>query len=232
MELTLYVTSICQRRCKECIMGHLMSFDPFYEMSLKDLNALINVSEESNYIIDFILSGGEPLFWKHLVAGLKMLRESKICNKISIFSNAMKFHTITDEIISFIDILRISIYDNNLKQVNNLQKKYPDKIKAIDRQEFYVNPKFSVPNSLPVECLNPELFYYCGKVYACPHSASIARSIGSDIQTCIPLQLNYVDKLISVKNNQVSKICTCCISNKKVRNQVKKVLNRRNIIFL
>lgn len=225
-EIALYVTSVCRRRCEQCIMRHFIRRYPNYQMSLEELRALLRVSGESGYTFDFVLTGGEPLHWRHLKEGLELLRQSKVCRRIEVFSNADNFLAVDDEVMRCVDKLRLSEYGDNGSGVQRLKRRYRSQVRLVDRKAFWVTPTSSVPGTLPARCLNYHQHLYMDhKVYACPHSGSIAESNGSQTTISVPLAVGFLDKVDQVFRSQQAEICTWCISNGKVRKKTEKVSN-------
>ncbi|MEZ4750221.1 MAG: 4Fe-4S cluster-binding domain-containing protein [Bdellovibrionota bacterium] len=223
--LSLYVTSICSLDCEECIMQFLMKADPKYQMSLEELDKFISMSEYSNYSFDFLLTGGEPLIWKNLREGLKRLRQSRICNSIRILSNAMNIDRLDDEIMGYLDGLRVSEYSTNKENI-------PDSAEKMAGQDIFRKPrrilgesKTSVSGTLPAVCLNPEMLLYKDQVFACPHSRSIALSVQSELRLANPVAPHFMTGLFWIKAAQQAEICTRCISNQRVRDKAKKTNN-------
>jgi hypothetical protein len=206
-------------------MQFMMKSDRKYQMSLEEIEHLIEASEQSNYKFDFVLTGGEPMLWNNLNAGLNLLRKSKITNNITMFSNAMFYEKLSKETIDLLTSIRISHYFYNDKHIKEFKQKYPDKVAVVDRVKFWANPDQPISNSLPCECLNPEILYYNYHVYACPHSLSIAQHNGSTVPLANKISKNFMHGLKEIKANQAKEICTMCISNKKVRDVVEKVTN-------
>lgn len=229
-KMSLYVTGVCNLACSECIMQHAMAADPKYQMAPAELQALVEFGEKSKYRFDFVLTGGEPLIWKHLLEGLAILRGSSITNKITMFSNAMFYDRVTPVIAGMLDDIRISHYFYNTKQMEQLKAMYPDKVHVVERTGFWKNPSEPLPphQSLPVECMNPEVMLYDYEVYACPHNLSIAKGCGSEVQLSVPVkQVNFLKELRNIKHSDAHarEICTRCISNGKVRRHAEKTLN-------
>ncbi len=230
IKMSLYVTSVCNLACSECIMQHAMHKDPKYQMGLDEIRALVEFGEKSNYRFDFVLTGGEPLIWKDLAEGLTILRQSRITNKIVMFSNAMFPDRVTADVIRLLDAIRISHYFYNTEHMQRLQAMWPEKVSVVERTGFWKNPTEPVPEhiSLPVECMNPEVMFYNYDVYACPHNLSIATAAGSTVPLSVPVrQVNFLDGLRNIKHSKghASEICTLCISNGKVRKHAEKTLN-------
>ncbi|NBO18293.1 MAG: 4Fe-4S cluster-binding domain-containing protein [Proteobacteria bacterium] len=224
--MSLYVLSACQLSCHECIMSHLMAKDAYYQMSIQEIKDMLHYTEASGYKFHYRLTGGEPLMWKNLKEGLKLLHASPSCLSLSIISNAVDVTPIDDELMAMITVMRVSKYLYNQDKVEYLLEKYPDKVFTTDKEVFSKNPKEPVANYLPVQCMNAEVMFYNNRVYACPHSESIAIGANvTDVKLYHELGMNYLDGLRDLRHGQEEKICSRCISNKTVRNEVERVLN-------
>lgn len=224
-KMSLYVTSVCNLDCQECIMKHLMKNDLRYQMSVEEIKELLHFSALSRYAFDFILTGGDPLLWRNLEEGLVALRKSPVTKSITMFTNAMFHSRLTQKAVDCLDSIRISHYEGNDSHMEYMKKTWPEKVVIVERTEFWENPSEPVEDSLPAECLNSESLYYNGKVYACPHSGSIAKRNGSEAKTFDVLGKNFLKNYKSIREGQEKEICTMCISNMKVRNQVQKIKN-------
>lgn len=226
--ISLYTISKCNLSCAECIMAEAMKKYNNYQMTLQEIENLIYFSELSNYKFDIILSGGEPTLWDNLLNGVKLLKKSNITKSITIFSNVINLKNINDELVNYIDSIRISEYDYNKKNINIVLEKYPSKIKVVNREYFWENPKHPIFESLPAECLNREYMFYNNRVYACPHSISLSIKAKSNIKISTELKINFINDLPLIKKGQEREICTFCISNQKVRDKMNLIKNLNN----
>lgn len=218
-ECTLYVTSKCNLHCDECVMGKLMRYTAGYEMSLEELDAFLDISKRSNYMFNIIICGGEPLLWKHLNEGAKRIYQSGVANKIFIFSNAINIKQATPDVMQYVDEIRISRYDSNTKNCKKLTDLFQNKVRIVERREFWHLPTNFIKDTLPVECVTPENLYMKGKVFACPHSGSVNNGkdeLDDGTKLYVPLQLNYLDHMDGILKQQ-ERLCMKCISNVKVR---------------
>ena len=232
-EMTMYVLSPCNLNCEECIMMKFMKKHRSYQMSLPEIEAFLDISSKSDYVFRFILSGGEPLLWKNLKAGVQLLRGSPVCGGIDMFSNAVNINKVDDDVMECIDELRLSLYGNNRKNAECLIKRYGKKIRVVDRTTFWVNPTSAIEGTLPAKCLNYHQHMYMDyKVYACPHSGSIAEGNGSKTPIYTPLAPGFLEKVDAIFESQQPEICTFCISNKNVRDKVETVSNSKGISLL
>jgi organic radical activating enzyme len=224
--MSLYVISACSLACAECIMQYQMKARQAYQMSLEEIQELIDVSSQSRYKFNFTLTGGEPLLWKNLNQGVRMLRESSITNSIQIFSNVTHIHQVNDQLIDDIDCLRISQYPTNKDNTRILKEKYPEKVQIAEREEFWPNPETALENVLPARCANPEVMLFEREVYACPHSLSIALHHNvENLKLAEPLKPGFMKAKEPIRRGQEEQICTRCISNLNVRDQTAKVHN-------
>lgn len=223
--MSLFVVSACNLSCGECIMMNQMKNYSGYQMSLEELNKFLTYAEKSNYKFHYRYTGGEPLYWKKLEEGTKLLRNSKTCKSILLMTNGMAYDKLNDKIVGMIDYIRISQYDYNKNAIKYLVKRYPNKVKIVDRQEFLPLPNEPIHDAVPVECGNFEHLFFKGKVYACPHSASLAIKHNlTHIRTGTEINENFCDDLNEIRHNH-EEICKFCISNKKVALHVEKIKN-------
>lgn len=223
--LSIFTTSLCNRRCKYCIMKHLMSKYPAYHLSIQDLEVFIRVAEKSRYRFDFILTGGEPLLWENLKEGVRLFKSSRICKSLVLFTNAIYIDVLDDEVVKYIDTIRVSRYFENSNNIDYLCNKYSRKIEVVGREEFWSNPTAPIAGSIPAECLNQEFFLFKNRIFACPHSASIAFGCGSNLCLSNPVDRGFINGLDKIRDKQQEEICSRCISNKKVRIRVQQVPN-------
>ncbi len=88
--LFLWPTARCQGPCPRCSQPALMQFAPDYEMTLDEIDALIDAVHQSSYpaFQKVILSGGETLLWSHLAEGLRRLAEAKL-GPMQLFTNGL-----------------------------------------------------------------------------------------------------------------------------------------------
>lgn len=224
--ISLYVASACQLACQECIMLSQMHQNPKYQMSMEEVENLLEINEISNYKFHYRLTGGEPFLWKNLLPAMRLIKNSKTCLSLSIITNAINISKVNDELIELSDCIRISKYRYNHENCEYLEKKYPDTVLVVDRETFCKNPKLPVMNSIPVDCGNPEIMFYNNRIYACPHAESIAIKFRvDDIKLYNELKPNYKEGLEEIRKTQEKQLCTRCIGNSHVRNAMEKVPN-------
>jgi hypothetical protein len=102
----------------------------------------------------------------------------------------------------------------------------------VPREEFYPNPTKPVENSTPVECGNLEALYFDSKVYACPHSYSLAIRHGmTDLELGVDIGMFYNKRNMEIRHGHED-ICKLCLGNKKVRDQIGKTKNVSPLVEL
>lgn len=223
--MSLFVISACNLQCTECIMMSQMQKNSSYQMSLEEIEKFLFYTELSGYSFHYRYTGGEPLYWKNLEEGTKLIRKSKSCKSILLMTNGMAYDKMSSKTLSMIDYLRISQYDYNKEAIKYLKNKYPFKTKIVNREEFFPMPSKPVEEAVPVQCGNQEHLYFKEKVYACPHACSLAlKNQINDVETGTNLVKDYCDVLKKIRLSQ-EKICKLCISNKGVAKHMKKIQN-------
>lgn len=232
--LAFHVTSTCNLACSECIMQWQMNNNFAYHMSIEEVKDFIKYTKLSNYSFKRLtISGGEPFLWKNLEEGLALLKDSGITEEITVFTNAVFYKKLTPKIIKNINTIRVSYYDHlpggidNAQSIEQLKLIHPNVI-VVPRDKFYPLPESPLENTQPVECMNIYAEYYDGKILACAHAHSLALKRNINIETGIPICINYLDKIRDIRNGYHKEICSICISNKKVRNQVAQAKNKNS----
>ena len=200
-------------------MRFQMDADPDYQMSLDELAYFLSVCEKFDYKFKFIISGGEPLMWKNLKSGLKMLRDSKVCQNIVLYSNGINIQVVDEETISLCDTFRISRYQYNTSNINNIKSKFPQLV-VVDRKQHWKVPLEPVENVFPEDCgLKNELFLYRGRVYFCPMCPPITIQQKLDIITSVEVnyETGFLEGLKQLEKDHKPTLCPCCTWNKKIR---------------
>lgn len=223
--LTLYTCSPCNLTCQECIMQHHMDLAPKYHMSLEDVANLCQLAEKCEYRFDIILSGGEPLLWKYLNEALYILGNAPAIRTVTMFTNGILHNRLTKKAAWHCNAIRLSDYGHNAGPIIEMQKLYPTRASIVDRTGFWRNPRYAYPKeeAHPVQCLNPEIMLYDGRVYACPHCLSIAQVLTTPPTAdalSVPLAAGFLDAMDALKQTYHNDICTRCVSNKRIRDNI------------
>jgi molybdenum cofactor biosynthesis enzyme MoaA len=102
----------CQYDCLSCSHQAMRYKFRGYDLPLDHLQEFIHFTETSGYLIRKLqLTGpGEPLLWKNLKEGLRLLRASPAIGEICIISNGLSIHRIDDETWKNLDQVQISLY--------------------------------------------------------------------------------------------------------------------------
>jgi hypothetical protein len=155
-QIKLEVCSPCQNDCLMCAHGSLRQFSKAYQLSLKQLERFLFYTKKSGYFIENlrIHGPGEPLLWKHLNQGLKMIHNSGVVGTIFIATNGHAISNINESSWEYIDEIRVSIYpDFKLdEQLIALTKKKEEKIDLINIDSF-IYVEIDSTGCAPVPCI-------------------------------------------------------------------------------
>ena len=224
--VTLFVCLACQRKCPQCSQKGLMKWKPKYQMSLDEIKLFVDYTKQSNcdQFKSIIVSGGEPLLWRHLEEGVQIIQKSCLARDVNIFSNGMNVRVITQRLINNINVLRVSRYSDNKFVLFDLMVRFgPKKIVIVDREIHCPIPKTLFDNVLPAQC-GCEGYALCDNImYACPMVPTISQEMGFSLQdfpeTYCALQPHWVEILDKFKRaNHL--FCRACIGNWKIRKQL------------
>lgn len=232
--LSIKTTSLCNRYCKNCAVMSWAAADPEYHTSLDDIKNLIKFSRDSHITWKYILlSGGEPLLWKHIVEGSRLLFQSKITDDLKILTNGMQ---VTNKaaldrvatILPHVHHFRVSQYNNNQNQIKLLRERFKGQIEVEDRTKHQVQPVKPVPGTLPpfCRCTAFSLVYggfdFCGPARCYWHR--ITGKYWNGNKPDIGFNFNDLMDLIERKKHITLGICQYCISNAHVQKKLKQVM--------
>ena len=85
----------CQYDCVDCAHDGMRNKFSGYHLNLDDLREFIRCTEESRYLVKLLdLTGpGEPLLWRNLKEGLRLLHKSPAIRKVRIVTNGSVSYT-------------------------------------------------------------------------------------------------------------------------------------------
>jgi hypothetical protein len=142
-------------------------------LPLDHLQEFIHFTETSGYLIEKLhLTGpGEPLLWKHLKEGLRLLRASPAIKEIYVISNGLSIHKIDNETWNNLDHVDISLYPafNKWERLNSALAVHKDKINVRHTGRFYAAPQKGEIAPIPCGCnctgpmfFDRKVFFFCG----------------------------------------------------------------------
>lgn len=222
-DFKLEVCSPCQNDCELCAHADLMRHIKGYQLSLEQLARFIHCTERSNYFIRSlsIHGPGEPFLWKHLNAGLPLLKRSRAIGWISMVTNGLLLDRISEEAMGCLDRLFISVYANYNRPelLEDFRRRHAGKVRLWDGTYFWDHTsgaQTEAPLTGGCNCAGPMLyddkvFLYCG-----PPVFGAAKARGVDIlqapRLWVPLGMNY---LASHQERLVGRmdLCRSCWAN-------------------
>jgi len=223
--LSIKTTSLCNRHCKNCPVMAWSASDPDYHTSIEDIRRLIEFSRKNNIQWKYILlSGGEPLLWKHIVEGTKLLFKSKITNDLKLFTNAIQVSNKAAldrvaDILPHVHHFRVSQYNNNQNQIKQLRGRFGARIEVENRTKHMVPPKEAIPGTVPALCRCRAVAFIYGGFDVCGPARTV---FPRDKKPEYELNMDsFTELLIFPKEMQGA--CGMCISNAHVQKHLKLV---------
>jgi len=224
-DLNLYTTSACNARCKDCGVRWMMMEESNYDMTMADVESFVHFTKLAGYVFKrIIITGGEPLLWKSLYDGLKMLKISGVCKEIVLFTNGLAARNgvpkLIEKSLEYADFIRVSVVPGAEQAIPFLKRDFGHKMLAVERKSMLVVPNSPYDGVLPAVCdcagyaLRGSTVYWCS---AMPNV--IARhwyrreDFGNQI---VDLCEDYLE-VLPTKGKYERDICRSCISNHKVR---------------
>ncbi len=206
-------------------MQHHMDLDPKYHLSLDDVANLCQIAEKNKYLFDVTLSGGEPLLWRYLNEAMHILGHSPAVRSITMFTNAIPYEKLTKKSAWHFNQIRVSDYGYNAEAIAAMKSRYPQRVYVMNRTAFWRNPRYPFPpeTAHPVQCMNPEIMLYAGRIYACPHCLSIAQVLAeppSPERLSVPLADGFLEHMARLKESYAQQLCVRCVSNKRIRDTI------------
>jgi len=223
-KITLWVTSKCNLACPLCNQNYTMTQNKDYEMSLDELKFFIKSSQDRGlhyYMVD--LSGGEVTLWPHLEEGIKLLYDSKVCDKITLTTNGNNPEKII-RMSSMLDYWILSKTQATVEQIKKYEA-FPLTYKIYWNDVPHKNPlNFPIEGTLPAVCCcitdahwidYNGLLYLRGKIYYCILAFALKEKIGliEDELVC-----DFTDDFLSKFKDKKydKKMCTYCLCNRKI----------------
>ena len=197
---------------------------PDYQMSLAEIDQLIDAVKGSNHTFDMmILSGGEPLLWENIEEGIRRIKESGITKHLRVYSNAKAQHLVVTHWFDYLDSIRVSLHAGNDYEVSRLRMRFPDRVTVVDRRLHA--PLFGqelCEPVLPAKCVCPELVVCDQRVSMCPAGlATIFMLKGTQKdypEFYTDLSPGFLDRLKDKGfHREYELLCSACIGNKKLR---------------
>lgn len=235
--ISIKTTSLCQLRCKNCFVVKWMNKYPSFHWSIGSVKNFINATHKSGYHFKIVLlSGGEPLLWKNIIEGTRLIKQSGITDCVKILTNSV---AVTEknigwfsDVIENIDNVRISRYIGNDRSIEIIKQIFPndERIHISDKTEFLIQTDQPIPDSTPAvcHCDYPTVFGDNIDVCGGMRFLSLNNRIKVDPSMVVKIRTKYLDyfsskECMEKKLNQEA--CKYCMVNKNVIDKLKKEKN-------
>jgi len=194
---------------------------PNYEMSIEEVNYIIQSSGDRGIVYGMILfGGGEPTVWAHLKEATELFYNSEITKNITLVSNGTNPEKIF-EINHMLSCYAISATQISTKQLEIFEKSGHNIIYNFGQHRPLLNKPLD--NVLPATCCNErnylgdkgdQIIYVNGKIYYC----CWAPFLDEKVKLTEDLYCNFEDDFITKFTNKKydKEICRYCYCNDKV----------------
>jgi len=217
--LYLWVTAKCQQQCPRCSQALLRRIASGYDMSLEEVDELIQAVRQSGYgpFRTVCLVAGDGLLWSHLEKGTRLLAEAKL-GPVRGFTNGLaadRAELVAQHVAQF----RVSAYAWNTSAVQAMRARCGPKVQVVNSRKHWALPIGPYGEEmLPADCVGPGYLVYDRHVYACCNSPAVPMVLGTpihDVPRC-RLQPGFIEVLMSLRS-QMDRYCRACIGNRKVQ---------------
>jgi len=218
VRMVIWVTSVCNLRCKWCNQQYVMDTYSNYHMSQGEVDHFVQSCKDRGIRFAVIeLTGGEPSLWANLEYGVRKFQE--IADQVILITNGNDTQRILD--------LGLSHFVVSASQANEKQLEI---YRASDRHIIYnqhqhkLSPTTPVPDSLPADCCADEdpftkepqnsIEYILGKVYYCCGAVACSEYAGMTEDLVCNFEDDFIIKFSDKKYDKA--ICQYCLCNNKV----------------
>lgn len=190
-----------------------------YQMTPCEIDRLIEAVRRSAYspFRQVIVAGGESFLWAHLVEGLQALREAQL-GPIEVYTNALAVSKI-EPAIQLIDTLRISLYDWNRQQVEELRRRHEAKTRVVDCRRHWRLPAGPYGEEmLPADCAGRGYLLYDDYLYPCCNSPATPLGLEVSLEQ-LPrcrVQPGFIELLTRLRKS-MAPFCRACVGNRRLR---------------
>lgn len=219
----------CMLRCDNCLVCHWLEKGDEKTMTMGQVEELCRCIKDSGYhFYQADVTGGDPSLWAHLPECLKMLKQSKLFDRVITYTNLMWYGEDTKDrllnIANAADLLLVSQYPVNKRMVDSVKSLYLKNVEFLDTYRFFREPPSIIPKTIPAQCDCPgPSFYSNNKIFACNSIRPIEYKLGLQ-QHCLQglwtgLGVGFMERLDWTKLQSFIG-CGCCVANKKVQKAV------------
>jgi len=146
------------------------------------------------------------------------------------FTNAMAVNQrrkTIEALLPYVHWIRVSVYHGNEEQADDLKAMAPEKVRLLDRHQFFVLPTEPVDGMLPADCGCKALGMYGDTMDICPPLRCMYLEYGWDLDALPCVKIDRAGFLAPLENidplDQAA--CRYCIGNKKLRPTLRTVEN-------
>ena len=224
-QIEISITTRCCLSCRGC--NHLTPICKREDIDLEMLKKSLEKLEPHFHADEIHLLGGEPLLCENLPEIIKIVRDSKVSDKIYILSNGILAPGMNPDILNTIDKLRISVHTKDL----NVEKIRSMALGRCDLEMYFFHSfcePYSEPGTDDKELVR-DIFNTCksvhvygcyvlekGKFYKCGMGCWLNVFKGMNPRDCVDI-FSSTDVFNDIKeyldNSEPLSVCKYCLGN-------------------
>ena len=216
--LALLVTGECNLDCSHCSQGAFRR-DKLDAMTIPQFKRVVDrCAEIGAQYRWFEFSGGEPTLWPGLLEAVRIIRSTKVAEKIRLFSNAHCYMELTS-FAALVDQVYTTEANSGPTRCAEMKAQLGKKAVIDGLSKFKPLPTSPVEGTLPAQCNCDRLCVIGDKVWSCSNAYTHLRRMGEN-------PLAHADLWCSVEDDWIEHfrfvkrfdqpMCSICLANKLV----------------
>jgi len=198
-------------------------------MSMGHVRRFLRISEGSGYRWSVVLSGGEPLLWRHIRDAVTALHASPSVEFIRMFSNGGPYvdrrRDEMDQYLQLVDRIGIPNYGWNVDAAAEMKRRLGSRVSFLPhlRPKFYARPDRPIMEALPEVCSCRALVLDGDVLSRCPGVRTISAQCGWDFERAGDANVGilFPETVAAVRRPHdrgfAAKFCTICPGNRSAR---------------
>jgi organic radical activating enzyme len=217
--LVIWVTSDCNLTCKWCDQEHTMRQNAGYQMSMSEVNYIVDSCINRGLRFDIIeITGGEVTLWNNIKKGAEAFRT--ICDELTLVSNGNNPELILSLNLPWWVVSASQATKEQLSVYKNSDR--TDSICYNEHQHKKLT-EIPIPGSVPAQCnvrTTPKLIpqnliaYIRGSVYYCCNTYQISKKLPLTDDLVCSFDDDFMTKYSDKKYDKAQ--CAYCHCNGKV----------------
>jgi len=219
-QMLFLVTGKCNMACPHCAQGYWRKDYMNYQMTPQEIKTICRRTRELGlHFAQALIMGGEPALWIHLEEGCRIIKESKLFDRIDIYSNCKK----TEPLINLLDKgladkIAVQTVNMSIEGMGELWAKHAADVNIAPLEAHKIHPDKPIENSLPAACGCDQITVFDGKVYSCPGGYHNTVRMGWDVDNprlWVNIEDDWYSYFMQMDRYSIP-ACSVCLANCKV----------------